>query len=69
MRNNIFANSGYNMRVGDANDEDVDARENWWGYGNPVDSIFDGRTEPDIGKVLYEPYLKEPVTIDIPEGK
>ena len=31
-RNNIFANSRYNMRVGDANDEDVNAQENWWGY-------------------------------------
>ncbi|RPI37980.1 MAG: right-handed parallel beta-helix repeat-containing protein [Nitrospiraceae bacterium] len=68
-RNNIFTNSGYNMRVGDANDEDVNARENWWGNGNPVDAIFDGRTEPGIGKVLYEPYLKEPFTKDIPEGK
>jgi parallel beta-helix repeat protein len=68
-RNNVFANRGYNMRVGDANDEDVNARENWWGYGNPADTIFDGRTEPDIGKVNYEPYLKEPFTTDMPEGK
>jgi hypothetical protein len=68
-RNNIFANSGYNMRVGDANDEDVNARENWWGSGNPADAIYDGRTEPDIGKVLYEPYLREPVVTDIPGGK
>jgi len=68
-RNNVFANSGYNMRVGDANDEDVNAQENWWGYGNPADTIFDGRTEPDIGKVNYEPYLKEPFKMDMQEGK
>jgi parallel beta-helix repeat protein len=68
-RNNIFDNIRYSMRVGDANDEDVNAQENWWGYGNPADAIFDGRIEPGIGKVLYEPYMKEPFTIDIPEGK
>jgi hypothetical protein len=68
-RNNIFANSGYNMRVGDANDEDVNARENWWGYGDPSDTIFDGRKEPGIGKVLYEPFLKESLIINIPESK
>lgn len=69
MRNNIFANIGYNMRIGDANDEDVDARGNWWGDGSPADAFFDGRTELGIGKVLYEPYLKEPFTRDLPEGK
>jgi hypothetical protein len=66
-KNNIFANSWYNMRVGDANDEDVNALENWWGYGNPADSIFDGKTEPEIGIVLYDPYLKEPFIMDIAE--
>ncbi len=68
-RNNVFANSSYNMRVGDANDEDVNAQENWWGYGNPGDTIFDGRVEPGIGKVNYEPFLKEPYMVDMPEGK
>jgi hypothetical protein len=60
-RNNIYANSGYNVRIGDFNDEDVDARDNWWGDGNPADGFFDGRREPGIGKVIYEPFLKAPV--------
>jgi parallel beta-helix repeat protein len=68
-KNNIFANSRYNIRVGDANDEDVNAQENWWGYGNPAETIFDGRTEPGIGKVNYEPFLKEPFKTALPEDK
>ena len=68
-RNNIFANIDYNVRVGDFNDEDVNARENWWGYGDPGDTIFDGRQEPGIGKVFYEPYFKGPLKTDLREIK
>lgn len=60
-RNNIFDNSSYNVRVGDFNNEDVKAPGNWWGPGEPLQAIFDGRKEPGIGNVLYEPYLKEPL--------
>ncbi|MBI5739253.1 MAG: right-handed parallel beta-helix repeat-containing protein [Nitrospirae bacterium] len=60
-RNNICSNSNYNVRVGDFNTEDIDARENWWCGTNPADTIFDGHDEPGIGRVLYEPYLKAPV--------
>lgn len=62
--NNISANSRYNIRVGDFNTEDIDARENWWGPGDPSEGIFDGRREPGVGKVIYEPYLKDPVKVD-----
>jgi Right handed beta helix region len=61
IRNNNFsANADYNLRVGDFNDEDVDARENWWGSASPRATILDGRVEPGIGIVHYEPYLTEP---------
>ncbi|RII26422.1 MAG: hypothetical protein CXR31_10675 [Geobacter sp.] len=60
-RNNIFDNSNYNIRVGDFNNEDIDAKENWWGTVNPLQTIFDGRSEPGIGNVLFEPSLREPV--------
>ena len=63
-RNNIFDNSGYNIRVGDFNDEDVAARDNWWGSTDPLPTFFDGRNEPGIGTVLYEPFRSEPVRID-----
>jgi hypothetical protein len=59
-RNNLSANTDYNVRLGDFNDEDVDARENWWGSDSPRATILDGRMEPGIGIVHYEPYLREP---------
>jgi len=61
--NTISGNSGYNMRIGDFNDEDVNARGNWWGEGDPGATIFDGRQEPGIGMVLYEPYLTKPRSV------
>lgn len=60
-KNNIHENRDYNIRVGDFNDEDVDARGNYWGREAPESMIFDGRKEAGIGKVIYEPYLREPV--------
>lgn len=67
-KNNIFANSEYNIRIGDFNDEDVDARDNWWGEAIPADTIFDARKEPGIGKVHYEPYAIKPFAITSPSG-
>lgn len=58
--NNILENSGYNIRIGDFNTEDVDARGNWWGSGDPLAAIFDARSEPGIGAVLIEPMLTGP---------
>ncbi|RJQ45884.1 MAG: right-handed parallel beta-helix repeat-containing protein [Nitrospiraceae bacterium] len=59
-KNNLFANDEYNIRLGDFNDEDVDARDNWWGEGLPADTIFDARQEPGIGTVNYKPYARQP---------
>ncbi|GFE56431.1 hypothetical protein AOG1_03100 [Geobacter sp. AOG1] len=66
-RNDIFDNSNYNIRVGDFNNEDIDAKGNWWGTDNPPQTIFDGRNEPGIGNVLFEPALKEPVKPGVKE--
>jgi nitrous oxidase accessory protein NosD len=60
-RSNLYNNTNYNVRVGDFNDEDVDARGNWWGGAAPAATIFDGRNEAGIGKVIYEPFLLKPV--------
>ncbi|MBI5099949.1 MAG: right-handed parallel beta-helix repeat-containing protein [Nitrospirae bacterium] len=57
--NNIYSNKAYNLRVGDFNTEDVDARENWWGVDDPAATIFDARREPGIGEVIYKPFFKE----------
>jgi len=59
-KNNIFDNGEYNIRLGDFNEEDVDARDNWWGNVSPADTFFDARKEPGIGTVNYEPYARQP---------
>lgn len=58
--NVLTNNSNYNIRIGDFNTEDVPAERNWWGDGDPGETIFDSRQEPGIGRVLYEPYLTKP---------
>lgn len=67
-RNNFHGNDRYNLRVGDFDKEDVDARENWWGSGDPLATIYDGRTESGIGKVIFEPYLGSPVGLKLEEA-
>ncbi len=59
INNNIYSNTGYNIRVGDLNVEDVDARANWWGTDDPAGTIFYGQQEPVVGKVIFEPVLEE----------
>jgi hypothetical protein len=50
-------------------DEDVDARENWWGPADPAAMIFDELDEPDIGLVLYEPFAKTPFKLKMKNKK
>lgn len=57
--NNIYGNHDYGIRVGDFNNENVNARGNWWGGIDPSSAIFDDKDEPGIGKVLLEPVLTE----------
>ncbi len=59
--NNIHGNARFNIRLGDFNNENVDARNNWWGNEDPRSRFFDDRTEPGIGRVLYEPIRTRPV--------
>jgi parallel beta-helix repeat protein len=66
-KNNLFGNADYNIRVGDFNNEDVDARNNWWGNIDPKDMIFDERREPEIGYVRYEPFAKKPFSLNTPK--
>lgn len=67
-RNNIFANTDYNIRLGDFNTENVKAGDNWWGDAAPAKRIFDAANEPGIGSVRYDPYAKEPLPIPLPPG-
>jgi len=63
-KNNFSANSDYNIRSGDFNNEDIKAQDNWWGTSDPLTTIFDGRQEEGIGKVLLEPFLLSPIQLD-----
>jgi parallel beta helix pectate lyase-like protein len=62
--NNLAGNTEYNIRVGDFNNEDIHAEGNWWGPGDPLETIFDGRREEGIGRVLLEPVLTAPLNLD-----
>ncbi len=62
-RNNLHKNDRYNLRLGDFNKDDVDARNNWWGTNDPQEKIFDGNQEPYIGFVNFHPVLKNPVNL------
>jgi hypothetical protein len=63
-KNNFSANSDYNIRSGDFNTEDIKADDNWWGTPEPLTTLYDGRQEEGIGKVLFEPFLTAPVQLD-----
>jgi parallel beta-helix repeat protein len=60
LKNNLFANSDYNIRMGDFNTEDVNAKDNWWGDLPPADTVYDDRREPGIGRVICEPHALRP---------
>lgn len=63
-RNNIYDNKDYEISVAEAQDYDVDARNNWFGTINKQkieELIFDRKDDPDLGTVLFEPYLDKPV--------
>jgi hypothetical protein len=67
--NNIVDNLEYGIRSGDFNTEDINAASNWWGRVNPADAIYDGRKEPGIGVVRFDPRRSEPFEIDGRKGK
>ncbi len=62
-RNNIAENSGYGIRIGDFNSEDVEAVENWWGKEDLGTYIFDARQESGIGYVRFDPALVAPINV------
>jgi nitrous oxidase accessory protein NosD len=65
--NDLSGNSGYALRIGDFNDEDVKAAGNWWGNGSPETVIFDARQEEGIGFVRFEPALTAKPALGIKE--
>lgn len=62
--NNIYDNTDYNIAVAEAQDFDVDARQNWFGTTNIEKieaTIFDKKDDPEMGSILVDPVLKERV--------
>ena len=62
-RNNLHDNERYNVRLGDFNKENVDARQNWWGTKQPLETIFDDRREPGVGRVDFDSFALAPLPI------
>ncbi len=58
--NNIFGNSDYDFKLGEAQTADVDLTGNWWGSadaGRIRKKIFDKARDNYIGRALIEPVL------------
>ena len=61
--NAIYANRGFNVRLGDLHSEDIDLSGNWWGTAREEEArkkIFDGRSLPGVGAARLSPLLAEP---------
>jgi len=62
--NNIYNNSKYNFSLGLDQFLDINVAGNWWGTKERkaiVDSIYDHDSDPTLGRIIFEPYLLEPV--------
>ena len=62
--NNICNNKEYNIAIADEQDDDVDARNNWFGTVNKLrieEQIFDRNNDPAVARVMYEPFLNNRV--------
>jgi parallel beta-helix repeat protein len=59
-RNNIFDNVDYNISVAEAQDYNIDARNNWFGTINreKIEAlIFDKEDDSELGRVAIDPFL------------
>ncbi|RJP25199.1 MAG: right-handed parallel beta-helix repeat-containing protein [Deltaproteobacteria bacterium] len=61
--NRIHGNADYDFKLGNRQRADIPAEGNWWGTTDPAAiraRIFDRGVEPDLGGVLFEPFLAAP---------
>jgi hypothetical protein len=61
--NRIHGNADYEFKLGNRQKADVPAPGNWWGASDAAAiraRIFDKGAEPELGTVLFEPFLAEP---------
>jgi len=62
--NNIHNNSKYNFSLGLDQFLDINVAGNWWGTKESkaiAELIFDHDSDPTLGRVIFAPYLLEPV--------
>ncbi len=65
--NRIHGNADYDFKLGNRQRGDIPARGNWWGTADAEAiraRIFDRRMEPELGAVLFEPFLPAPPAWD-----
>ncbi len=70
--NRIHGNADYDFKLGNRQRTDIPARENWWGTADAEAiraKIFDRRMEPELGAVLFEPFLAAPPPAPQGEGR
>ncbi|MHB8173629.1 MAG: right-handed parallel beta-helix repeat-containing protein [Nitrospirota bacterium] len=60
--NNFQGNKDYDIKLGEGQTKDIDARMNWWGGGNP--KVYDRHRENYIGSVITKPALADKVKIN-----
>jgi parallel beta-helix repeat protein len=63
IHDNAVASTGYNVKMGQQQNEDLEFRSNWWGSADPrtiEEGFFDRRRDGTLGRVLYEPFLTVP---------
>jgi hypothetical protein len=64
FENNIEGSKAYNVNLGQNQADDLDFSRNWWGTTDAKEiekGLFDKTKDPSLGKVIYEPFLTEPV--------
>jgi parallel beta-helix repeat protein len=62
--NNIEGSTRYNVNFGDEQLKDLDFTGNWWGSTDREKiraTFYDRQADPKLGRVLFEPFLTEPV--------
>jgi hypothetical protein len=63
--NNIHNNRKYNYSLGEDQGRDINVSGNWWGSANRdvvADTIYDRNSDKTLGRIIFEPFLKTPVT-------
>lgn len=63
-KNNIYGNREYDLKLGDAQEADIDVSGNWWGTSDVSEirkKIFDRSREDYIGRALIEPVLESDI--------